>query len=160
MGGRGLISCEGCIRIEENNLGWYVRNSVELLNEGVKAAETIEYNNTVNKKEFKQLDEGKDGSWMRKKMKLWKNKRIYGQFVREMPKTTDERETWSWLRKAYIKVETEAMLCAAQERAIGTNYMKHNIDETDQSPLCRTCDKKSETISHIVSECEKLAQKI
>ena len=67
MGGRELISCEGCIRIEENNLGWYVRNSVELLNEGVKTAETIEYNNTVNKKEFKQLDEGKDGSWMRKK---------------------------------------------------------------------------------------------
>ena len=30
-GGRGLIRCEGCIRMEENNLGWYVRNSVELL---------------------------------------------------------------------------------------------------------------------------------
>ena len=23
MGGKGLISCEGCIRMEENNLGWY-----------------------------------------------------------------------------------------------------------------------------------------
>ena len=42
MGGRGLISCEGCIWMEENNLGWYVRNSVEPLIEGVKAAETIE----------------------------------------------------------------------------------------------------------------------
>ena len=30
-GGRGLISCEGCVRSEENNLGWYVRNSVESL---------------------------------------------------------------------------------------------------------------------------------
>ena len=28
-GGRGLISCEYCIRSEENNLGWYVRNNVE-----------------------------------------------------------------------------------------------------------------------------------
>ena len=37
--------------------------------------------------------------------------------------------------------------------------MKHNIDKTAQSPLCRMCDKKNETISHIVSECEKLAQK-
>ena len=54
MGGRELISCEGCIRMEENNLGWYVRNSVEPLIEGVKAAETIEYNDTVNKKEFKK----------------------------------------------------------------------------------------------------------
>ena len=58
VGGRGLISCEGFIRMEENNLGWYVRNSIEPLIEGVKAAETIKYNDTVNKKEFKQ-------SWMR-----------------------------------------------------------------------------------------------
>ena len=26
-GGRGLISCESCVRREENNLSWYVRNS-------------------------------------------------------------------------------------------------------------------------------------
>ena len=31
IGGRGLISCEGCIRIEKNSLEWYVRNSVEPL---------------------------------------------------------------------------------------------------------------------------------
>ena len=52
MGGRGLVSCEGCIRMEENNLGWYVRNSVEPLIEGLKAAETMEYNDKLNKKEF------------------------------------------------------------------------------------------------------------
>ena len=51
--GMGLISCTECIRMEENNLGWYVRNSVEPLIEGVKAEETIEYNDTVNKKELK-----------------------------------------------------------------------------------------------------------
>ena len=77
MGGRGL-------RMEENNLRWYVRNSVEPLIEGVKAAETIECNDTVNKKEFKQR-------WMREKKELWKNKRMYGQFVSEMPETTDEK---------------------------------------------------------------------
>ena len=58
MGGRELTSSEGCMRIEENDLGWYVMNSVEPLIEGLKAAETIEYGDTVNKKEFKQ-------SWMR-----------------------------------------------------------------------------------------------
>ena len=104
MGGRGL-------RMEENNLRWYVRNSVEPLIEGVKAAETIECNDTVNKKEFKQ-------SWMREKKEIGKNKRMYGHFVTEMPEATDEKETWSWLRKANLKAETEAMLCAAQEQAI------------------------------------------
>ena len=37
--------------------------------------------------------------------------------------------------------------------------MKHKIDKTAQLPLCKMFDKRSETISHIVSECEKLAQK-
>ena len=76
-----------------------------------------------------------------------------------MPETTDEEETWNWLRKADLKVEMGAMLGAAQEQAIRTNDMKHKIDKTAQSPLCKMCDKKSETISGIVSECEKLAQK-
>ena len=75
MGGRGLISCEGCIRMEENNLGWYVRNSIEPLIEGVKAAETIECTDAVDKKEFKQR-------WMWGKKELWKNKRMYGQCKR------------------------------------------------------------------------------
>ena len=62
-----LISCEGCIRMEENNLGWYVRNSVEPLIQGMKAAETIKCNDTVNKKEFKQMDEGKEGTMEKQK---------------------------------------------------------------------------------------------
>ena len=37
IGGRGLISCEGYIRMEEN-LGWYVKNSVEPIIEDVKVA--------------------------------------------------------------------------------------------------------------------------
>ena len=70
MGRRGLISCERCIKMKGNKLGWYVRNSVEPLIEGVKAAETKRCNDTVNKKEFKQR-------WMREKKELWKNKRMY-----------------------------------------------------------------------------------
>ena len=100
--------CEGCIRMEENNLGWYVRNSVEPLIEGLKGAETMEYNNSVTKKGFKQ-------SWMRGKKELRKNKRMYEQVVRGMPETTDEKEIWYWLRKAKLKIKKEAMLCAAQE---------------------------------------------
>ena len=76
-----------------------------------------------------------------------------------MPETTDEKGTRYRLRKADLKFETEAMLCAALEQAIRITCVKHKIDKTALSPLCRMCDKKSEAISHIVSECEKLAQK-
>ena len=29
---------------------------------------------------------------------------MYGQFVRKMPETTDEKETWYWLKRADLKV--------------------------------------------------------
>ena len=114
----------------------------------MKTAETIEYNFAVNNKEFKQ-------NWMREKKEICKNKRMCGQVVREMPETTEKKETWNWLRKADLKVERKAMLCSAQEQALRRNYVKHKIDTTAQSPLCIMCDKKNETISHIVSECQK-----
>ena len=60
---------------------------------------------------------------MREKKELWKNKKNYGQFVRKMPETTDEKETWYWLRKADLKVETEVMLCAAQDQVIRPSYV-------------------------------------
>ena len=34
IGARGVISYEGCINMEESNLGWYFRNSVEPLKVG------------------------------------------------------------------------------------------------------------------------------
>ena len=50
-------------------------------------------------------------------------------------------------------------MCSAQEQSIRTNYIKYNIDKTAESPLCRMCGTRNETISHIVSECGKPAQK-
>ena len=45
------------------------------------------------------------------------------------------------------------MLCCVR-----TGNSKHKIDKTNQLPPCRISEKKSETKSHTVSECEKLAQ--
>ena len=71
-----------------------------------------------------------------------------------MPDTTDVVGTW--LRKADLKVQTEALLCVAQEQAIRNNSVKHHIDKTAESPLCRLC---GENVDHIVSGFKKLAQK-
>ena len=70
----------------------------ETLIQGVKAAETIEYNDKVNGGEFEE-------SWMRERKELWKNKGMYGKFVREMPETADEKETWNWLGEAGLKLK-------------------------------------------------------
>ena len=36
MGGRGLVSGESTVRSEENNIGWYLKNSIENLLQGMK----------------------------------------------------------------------------------------------------------------------------
>ena len=49
------------MRMEEKGFGWCVRNSVEPLVEGVKAAETIEFKGIQ-----KELDEGKERTMEKK----------------------------------------------------------------------------------------------
>ena len=86
--------------------------------------------------------------------------RLHGQFVSEITETTHVEESWSWLRKADLKIQTEALICAGQEQALRTiNYVKYHIDKTVESPLCRLCGEKGESVNHIVCECKKLAQR-
>ena len=83
----------------------------------------------------------------------------HGQFLQEMPETVDKDMTWEWTKKGDLKVETEALIFAATEQALRTNYVKFNIDKSVNSPLCRLCGQKGGTINHIISECKCLAQK-
>ena len=151
-GGRGLISIEHCVRGEENSLSLYVMNSAEKLIQGVRASGTIETKGIVSKCEFKRHK-------AQELKQKWTEKRMYGQFIREMPEKVDKDKTWNWLVRSDLKVETEALLCAAQEQAIRTNYVKHHIDKNIDNPLCRMCGKRGESVQHIICECEKLAQK-
>ena len=43
--------------------------------------------------------------------------------MRKMSEITDKKETWNWVGKADLKVETETMLSSAQEQTIRTNYV-------------------------------------
>ena len=67
---------------------------------------------------------------------------------------------WQWLSRGDLKFGTESLLCAAQEQAIRTNYMKYHIDKTSESLLCRMCGEIDDSVQHITSEFERLAQKI
>ena len=58
-----------------------------------------------------------------------------------------------------MKIGTEVLRCAAQEQAIRTNDVMYHIDRTSESPLCRLCGNRGESVQHLVSGCEKLAQK-
>ena len=94
-----------------------------------------------------------------KKLKEKWSKPTHKQFIRKTMKKADKEKTWQWLSRGDLKVGTEAWLCAAQEQAITTNYMKHHIDKTSEGHLFRQCGKKGESVQHIASGCEKSAQK-
>ena len=84
---------------------------------------------------------------------------MYGQFVREMPEEIGKYLSWKWLVQSDLKVQTEATICAAQEKALRTNPTKNKIDKTSKNPLCKMCGERGETVQHIMCECKKLAQR-
>ena len=84
---------------------------------------------------------------------------MHGQFFRDTDGIVDRKKSWLWLKNGDLKKGTEALIMAAQEQAIRTNYVKHHIDKSRDSPSCRMCGEKGETVSHIICECSKLAQK-
>ena len=63
------------------------------------------------------------------------------------------------MRQCDLKITSETLICSVQEQAIRTNYVKYQIDKSVDSPSCRMCGETGKTISHIVSECSKLAQR-
>ena len=63
------------------------------------------------------------------------------------------------MKKSDLKVETEALISAAQEQALRTYYIEFNMDKTAESPLCQVCGEKEESVGHLISGCKKLAQR-
>ena len=57
-----------------------------------------------------------------------------------------------------LRKETENTIFAAQEQAVGMNSVKNIIYKENVSKECRLCGKADETIAHIASECQQLAQ--
>ena len=151
-GGRGLISCEGCIRAEENSLGWYINHSPEQLLQLTKDWKVIETESCIEPHEFKKVA-------MDELRNAWREKKMYGQFVREITDDIDVTKSWNWLRQSDLKPGTVSLIFSPHEQALRTNYSKFHIDKTSESPLCRLCGAKGESISHLVGECSKLAQK-
>ena len=72
---------------------------------------------TLTSGEFKKQIE-------RELKQTWTEKKLYGQFVREMPENVDKNKTWQWLSKCDPKIGTcrtgtghpEDKLCNALHR--------------------------------------------
>ena len=92
------------------------------------------------------------------KKQKWEGKQLYGRFKRLINNISHDK-IWTRLRKGNFKRETESLLIVAQDSAIRTNHIKAKIDKTQQNSKCRLCGDWDETINHIISEYNKLAQR-
>ena len=147
MGGRGLIGIEDCVELAILGLNNYVNESQDKLIEGARGCEIIEQESTETVKRKR----------VEARVSEWKEKPLHGQYLRET-EDVKSMDTWLWLREGTLKKETESLLTAAQDQALRTNIIKTKIDKTNDCSLCRLCKEADETVTHIASQCSKLAQ--
>ena len=81
----------------------------------------------------------------------YEGKPLHGQLIIATEEVRSKR-SWDWLKKGYLKKETESTIVAAQELVLGTRNVNVVYGENFQS-ICRACGAADETVAHIVSEC-------
>ena len=152
----GLPSLKSCDRAK-------LRVELGKVNEAVKRIQThniTEMNSLLYAAAYVTTEENLQDYERRikeEKVKSWKEKALHGEFVQQTSDVAGEKP-WRWLRNGFLKKETEGLILATQEPALRTNSIKHSVDKTSQTPLCRSCGESTETVWHIVSGCKKLAQ--
>ena len=60
---------------------------------------------------------------------------------------------YKWLRQSYLKLETVALITAAQDQALCTNAYNTNVLHCSDDALCHLCHSFDETLYHILILC-------
>ena len=151
-GGRGLIGVEDCVQAEVNSLDKYLSASEEkMLKEVLKE---VSLSSTLENKKH-----GKSKEDIQKKHQgEYESKALHGQFQKATEKVKGNK-SWDWLKKGYLKKETESIIVAAQDQALCRRNMRKTVYGENIDSICRVCDSADETVAHIVAECQKLARK-
>ena len=148
-GGRGLLNVWQSVEEDKRSLVDYLTRSEEQLLQQVKEENLVgkEGNVTEFKKEMKK-----------QRVDRWQQKALHGQYIRDIEGKVNKEDTAGWLRSGRLKKETEGLIVAAQDQVLSTNAIKVKIYNQSGSPMCRLCGVKEETVDHLVSCCEKIAQ--
>ena len=133
--------------MEKASLAEYVENANEPILRKLKNEEMVKYENPLQEKKQHIF---------RERETRWKNKVLHGKLVETINNTCVQ--TSEWLRTARLKPTTEALITAAQDQALNTNWHSCHILKTKQTDKCRRCGEHPETVSHIISGCPKLGQ--
>ena len=84
---------------------------------------------------------------------------MHGRFIRYIDRQlTSEEDTFLWLSKGDLKVETEGEIVATQDQVLETKCYATKILNTETDSKCRLCQQFDETMDHIISACRTLAK--
>ena len=79
----------------------------------------------------------------------WYEKPLHGAWHKGVSEVADMTSN--------IKANTKALIMAAQEQALNTRAVAHELYHTGQDPRCRLCKQHAETMANITSGCCKPA---
>jgi len=96
--------------------------------------------------------------WNADTMEKWKNKPLHGQYPKQVSDLTDDQHAYKWMKTTGLKIETEALITAAQEQALNTKSHQARVLKTSKDARCRLCKTADETVTHILTGCSKIAQ--
>ena len=92
-------------------------------------------------------------------MKHWEEKELHGRYPKRIREAdVDDYKTNQWLRSTGLKAETEGLIIAVQDQSLRAKSYFARIVKDGTSPLCRICQKREETVDHIISVCHELAK--
>ena len=73
-------------------------------------------------------------------------------------KEVGTERNWQWFKSGFVSKSVEQFICAAQEQALRTRWLRAIIEKEDISEKCRICGKQMGTIVNLVGGCEVLAE--
>ena len=151
LGGRGLKEVEATITGEKVGLDEYIerKRATEPLLQAVWQARP-------QQQEVATREQWKAG-WSQRYRSKWKEKPLHGQYPQQVEQATNTEMAYKWLSCTGLKIETEALITAAQDQALNTKHHQAKILKLSDDSKCRMCREADETVSHIIAGCQKLA---
>ena len=175
-GGRGLLNITDLYKCQIITYSQYLHQSTETLMILVSVWQTERGTKSIHHRAVQymqdlrmepenlhqltrqQLKNNVKNQRIAKRINTIKEKQLHGQYFTALEQPhIDKRTSMAWLQSSTLKRSTESTICAIQENAISTKYMKKHIYKTINDDSCRACKAFPETVQHVISKCPILA---
>ena len=106
-----LISVEEFVRIGKTSLGFHLKEQEQQLQTEVVIEGAISDDENPKDVKTQLLQQGKEN---------YAQKRMHYAFLRGTTEVRDDNNSWSWMKKGYMKKETEGLTMAAWHQSLRT----------------------------------------